>query len=397
MISINSKKECTGCSACVNICPKRCISINEDAEGFDYPLVDTNICVNCHLCEKVCPIKKKPVYQHEDYTVCIQNKDETVREMSSAGGVIGAVYKATFAMQGVVFGVGFDSKNKVQFMSAENMEECFERKLFASKYVPAELDDVFVKVKQELSSGRLVCFAGLPCHVAGLKAYLNKSPENLWLIDLTCYGVPSRKLYREYIDFLESKYKHRIIDVRFRDKSFGYAAPTMCVELENGKIKSQNCAVKSYLRCFFSDIASRPSCYECPYKTVGRVSDLTIGDMRSIHKFLPDMDDDLGTTVVYVHSEKGEKIIDAIRDGIRISEIPMDGVLKTSGKKMISCPKMNPHRSAFFSDLNTMTYEKLIKKYCPPNASEHMANIMKGLLRVTGLNKSGLLKTIKRR
>lgn len=396
MIEIKEKGKCTGCSACASICPRQCIKMDEDLEGFDYPLVDSKSCINCHMCEKVCPVEKMPESRYDHYTVCIQNKDENVRCKSSAGGLIGAVYKAVFERNGIVFGVGFDTYNIARFMTAENMEECFEHKLFASKYVPAELDGVFINVKKELSSGRLVCFAGLPCQVAGLKSYLNKRPENLWLIDLTCYGVPSRKLYREYLEFLESKYEHKIKDVRFRDKTFGYAAPTMCVELENGKVKSQNCAVKSYLRCFFSDIASRPSCYECPYKTLDRASDFTIGDMRSIHKFIPEMDDNLGTTVVYVHSEEGERIIAAIRDDIKISEIPIEGVLKTSGKKMVSCPKTNSKRDSFFSDMSILPYEKLIKKYCPPDVSEHMANITKGFLQVTGLNKTGILKTIKR-
>lgn len=397
MIIINSKKDCTGCSACASICPKHCITMSEDLEGFDYPIVDSELCINCHLCEKVCPVKKLPKSEFDNYTICIQNKDERVRSRSSAGGLIGAVYRATFDRKGIAFGVGFDSDNITRFMSAESIDECFNKKIFASKYVSAELDDVFLKVKQELSTGRLVCFAGLPCQVAGLKSYLGEKPANLWLIDLTCYGVPSRKLYREYIEFLEFKYRQKVYDIRFRDKTFGYAAPTMCVELENGKVKSQNFAVKSFLRCFFSDIASRPSCYECPYKTVDRVSDLTIGDMRSIHRFIPEMDDDLGTTVAYVHSENGEKILNAIRDSVRMSSIPIEGVLTTSGKKMVSCPKMNPHREAFFAEINTLPYEVLIRKYCPPDASEHMANIIKGFLQVTRLNKSGLLKTIKRR
>ncbi len=397
MIDVKNKAECTGCSACESICPKQCITMTEDREGFDYPLVDSEMCVNCHLCEKICPVNRQINHQFDNYTVCIQNNDEIIRSKSSAGGSIGAIYSIVFDQHGIVFGVGFDEGNVARFMSAENMEECFSKKLLASKYVAAELDGVFSKVKTELESGRLVCFVGLPCQVAGLNAYLDHKPDNLWLIDLVCYGVPSRKLYRKYLQFLELTYKEKILDVRFRDKSFGYSAPTMCIELKNGKVKSQNCAVKSYLRCFFNDISSRPSCYECPFKSVDRISDITIGDMRSVYKFVPDMDDDLGTTVVYVHSARGERIMGMLDGKVKWSPIPLESVLKTSGKKMISCPKPNPQRESFFSEIDAMSYDSLVKKYCPPNASEHITNLMKNLLLITRLNRSFIIRMIKRR
>lgn len=397
MIEINDKVNCTGCSACASICPKGCISVHEDAEGFDYPVVDSTKCINCHLCEKICPVSLPQPLANNTFTVCVQNKDETVRSKSSAGGVIGAVYHAVFQQGGVVYGAGYNADNIVRFMRAESLEECFRLKLFASKYVPAELDGVLTKVKADLDNGRIVGFAGLPCQVAGLHSFLRHDYENLWLIDLTCYGVPSRKLYREYLEYLENTYHDKIADVRFRDKSFGYAAPTMSVELASGKVKSQNCLVKSYLRCFFKDIASRLSCYECHFKTVDRVSDITVGDMRSVHKFVPGMDDDLGTTVLYVHSEKGKRIVKTIGGQVRIAEVPIEDVLSTSGKKMISSPKMNSKRNEFFSEIDTLTYEKLIKKYCPPDKSEYIANIIKSVFQATGLNKTGLLKILKRK
>lgn len=397
MIKINDKANCTGCSACASICPQSCITMIEDAEGFDYPIMDFNNCIDCHLCERVCPLRQEQRLWSGTYTVCVQNDNEMVRRQSSAGGVIGAIYNAIFEQEGIVFGAGFDQNNIVHFMSAENMGECFHRKLFASKYVAAELDGVFPKVKIELEKGRLVCFAGLPCQVAGLKAFLRKDYEKLWLVDLTCYGVPSRKLYRKYITYLEDRYHQRIASVRFRDKIFGYAAPTMSVELSSGKVKSQNCAVKSYLRGFFKNLISRPACYQCQFKTVDRVSDMTVGDMNSIYMFIPTMDDDLGTTVVYIHSEKGQMILNKIKDSIKMADVPLEGVLNTSGMKMISCPGENPLRSAFFSEIDSLSYEKLIKKYCPPDKSEFIANIVKGGIKAVGLNKSGLMRIIKRR
>lgn len=397
MIEIHKKEECAGCSACASICPKKCIKIVEDAEGFDYPKIDLEKCVNCHLCEIICPIKNNQDFPSKTYTLCVQNKNEIIRSCSSAGGVIGAIYQAVFAQNGIVYGVGYDKENIARFMDAESLDDCFKKKLFASKYVSAELDGIFLKVKEEVEIGRLVCFVGLPCQVAGLCSMLNKGYDNLWVIDLTCYGVPSRKLYRKYIEYLEAKYNEKITDVRFRDKMFGYAAPTMTIEFASGKIKSQNCDVKSYLRCFFKDISSRPSCYKCHFKTVDRVSDLTVGDMRSIHKFVEIMDDDLGTTVLYVHNKKGQKIVNSINKYVVTAKILIEDVLSTSGKKMISCPQVNPRREEFFSEIDNLPYIKLTDKYCPPDLSEYLSNVIKSLLKVTGLYKTGVLKALKRR
>lgn len=397
MINVEKKSSCTGCTACANVCPKQCITMTEDQEGFDYPIVDLNRCINCHLCERICPVHNPLPLSSQTYTICAQNKNESIRARSSVGGIIGAIYQSVFEKDGIVFGVGFDESNMARFLSAENMEDCFERKIFASKYVSAYVGDIFCRVKSELQSGRLVCFVGLPCQVAGLVSYLSKSYNNLWLIDLTCYGVPSRKLYKRYLEFIENKYKKRIVDVRFRDKTFGYAAPTMCIELESGIVKSQNSAVKSYLRTFFNNLSARPSCFECPYKTVERVSDLTVGDMRSIHKFIPNMDDDLGTTVVYVHTNQGETILENISDASKTEKIPIDNVLETSGKKMVSCPEMNPQRENFYSDIDNLSYITLVNKYCPPEPSEFVAIVTKGFLKVIGLQNSGLLKRLKRR
>lgn len=397
MIVINKKSDCTGCSACASICPKKCISMIEDEEGFDYPSVEQSKCVNCHLCEKVCPMNKAIKNYYDTYTLCAQNVNEKIRRQSSAGGIIGAVYQTVFKENGIVFGVGVDKDNIVKFMQAENLEECLEKKMFSSKYVAAELGNVLSCVREKLQTGCLVCFVGLPCQVSGLVSYLEHDYENLWLIDLTCYGVPSRKLYRKYIQYIENKYHSKITNIQFRNKEYGYAAPTLSITLKSGKTVSQNSSVKSFLRCFFKDISSRPSCYECHFKAISRVSDITLGDMRSVYKFVPQMDDDKGTTVIYVQSARGKEILEKVRGDLKLHTISINDVLSTSGKKMISCAKVNPKRQAFFSDIDLLSYEKLIDKYCPPDMDEYVANIVKGMFRITGLHRTGLFKYLKRK
>lgn len=397
MIDIIDKSQCTGCSACSSICPQMAISMQMDKEGFFYPVVEAEKCVSCGLCKKTCPVENSNISSNKDtYAVLAQNKMNDIRTVSSAGGIVGAIYSYVFSRGGVAFGSGFNSDNTVSYIKVETLEQCYENKIFSSKYTTSFLGDIFLQVKKELLTERLVCFVGLPCHVAGLKNYLKREYDNLILVDLICYGVPSGKLYKKYLDFLEEKYKSRITDVRFRDKSFGYAAPTMCVEFDNHKVRSQNSDIKSYLRCFFENISSRPSCYQCNFKTINRVSDFTVGDCRSVFKFSKKMDDDLGTTVLYVHSAKGTDVLANIENNINRFEVSVDDIIKTSGQKMIESATKNPKRDAFFAEIDTLSYIKLINKYCPPSTTEKFVNIFKGILLVTGLNKTGILKKIKK-
>lgn len=397
MIELIEKEQCTGCSACSSICPQRAISMLMDNEGFYYPVINEKKCVSCGLCKKTCPIEKGEILSNKNtFAILAQNMKDDIRTVSSAGGIVGAIYSYVFSRGGVAFGSGLNIDNTVSYEKVESLEQCYQNKIFSSKYTTSFLGDIFIQVKNELLTKRLVCFVGLPCHVAGLKNYLKKEFDNLILVDLTCYGVPSGKLYKKYIDFLEDKYKGKITDVRFRDKSFGYASPTMSVEFDNYRVMSQNSDIKSYLRCFFKNLSSRPSCYQCNFKTIDRVSDLTVGDCRSVYKFSKEMDDNLGTTVIYVHSSKGENILSNIETNIKRFEVPIDDVVKISGKKMVESAVKNQNRDAFFSEIDNLSYNKLINKYCPPEFSEKIANLFKWLLLVTGLNKTNILKKIKK-
>lgn len=396
MIQIDEKKQCTGCSACSCICPRGCIRMEQDSEGFFYPQEDITNCIHCNLCEDVCPVKKQDELSNNTYVIGAQNLNDRIRSVSSAGGLAGVIYKYIFSKGGIVFGAGFDENNHVAHMSAESMEECLRKQIFSSKYVSSDINNSFYKVKQELLSGRYVCFVGLPCQVAGLKSYLSKEYTNLLLIDLVCYGVPSSKLYAKYLGYLQGEYKKRIVNVNFRDKMYGYASPSMSVTLDGGKKISQNSKVKSFLRCFFSNIASRPSCYECYFKGIERVSDITIGDCKSIGQFSKELDDDLGTTVMYIHSIKGSVVFDKIKSDIRYNKLPLEAVLKTSGKKVLNSLEYNPDRDAFFADIDRLSYPELVNLYCPAPFSEKAANVVKGFLRFAHLNKMGIMKIIKK-
>lgn len=236
----------------------------------------------------------------------------------------------------------------------------------------------------------------MPCQSAGLKSFLRKPYDNLLLIDLVCYGVPSRKLYRKYLEYLTDKYHSGIVDVRFRDKTFGYAAPSMCIELADGRIKSQNNDVKSFLRTFFAHLSMRPSCHNCSFKGLKRNTDLTVGDIKNIGAFRPEMDDDRGTTLVYVHSEKGRKILEELQGSIKCGEVPIGNALNAKSEKVTQSAAAHPMRADFFREIDTLPYPELIHKYCPAPPKDVIASIVKQLLLTLGLNKTGIMKIIKK-
>lgn len=395
MIIKTDPYKCTGCSACASICPKKCIEMREDSEGFDRPYINEKKCISCGICSTVCPVNKKigNTYKTECYVA--QNNSEDIRRISSAGGFIGALAEFIFKNNGVLYGAGYDKKNVVCHMRVTSMDECLTNKIFASKYVVSDIQNSFVKLKSDLKDGKLVCFVGLPCQVSGLKSFLQKEYDNLVTVDLTCYGVPSRKLYKKYINYLENVFHSKIVDVRFRDKSYGYSVPTMVVEFEKGFVKSQNSHVKSYLRAFFSNISISKSCEKCVFKGIDRVSDFTIGDCKNIRSFIQEYDDDKGTTVVYVHSKKGKEIIHLLN--CRIAKVPVNEVISSCGQKMIERVKLNEKRDAFFEEIDKLNYEQLINKYCPATLDEKIASFVKGFLKIIGLNQTSILRKLKKR
>ena len=369
----------------------------EDYDGFCYPIVNRNKCISCSLCESVCPVDNINLRNWETKTFIIQNFNEDIRKISSAGGFVGAVCSNVFQKQGVVYGACFNKNNMVIHKRLESMEECIDNNFFSSKYVSSDLSDTFNQVKKDLNSGLFVCYVGLPCQIAGLHKFLGKNYDGLLLIDLTCYGVPSKVLYKKYLDFIEHKYNSKIAKVLFRDKIYGYSAPTMTLVLNNGKSLSQKSDVKSYLRTFFSNLSMRSSCYDCSFKGVNRISDITIGDCKNVREFDSSFDDDKGTTVVYIHSEKGLNLFKNISTSIRSISVDVDKIVNTCGKKMIESAPFNSYRDEFFQKLEKEEYSKVINSYCPPNIEERIANIVKTMLLYTGLNRTSFLRKLKGR
>lgn len=363
MIEIKSKKDCCGCSACYSICPKICIEMKSDEEGFLYPNVNKDLCIDCGLCEKVCPIINKveeKVFDQEGYLV--QNKDEKIREESTAGGAFTAIAKYVLDKKGIVFGVQYDENLNVVHSYVENE---INLKLYRnSKYVQSKIGETFKQVKKFLDEDRWVCFSGTPCQIEGLKKYLKKEYSKLITVDVVCHAVPSPLVWEKYLGVQRKKYGNNIKNIIFRDKKYyGYKYSQMTIRDNKGKDLC-HLGVESdiMLRAFFSDICDRPSCYECAFKKRYRVSDFTIWDCFITGLIAKDFDDDKGTTRVLIHTQKGKNIFEKIKSNFKYKDIGAD-LLTENVHEMFFSVKVNNKRKFFMQDLIALDSEIFIKKY----------------------------------
>lgn len=391
-ITDNNKNKCCGCTACACICPKNCITMQEDKEGFKYPLVNKNACINCGMCEKVCPVinNPKPDTTPSEAYITRNLNAETVKS-STSGGTVSALCDIVISNGGIIFGGSFDSDFNVCHTSAETENEL--AKFRSSKYVQSDLNDTFIKIKKELEKSRIVMFTGTPCQAAGLHNYLKKPYDNLIIVDFVCRAVPSPLVWKLHRQELSKKYKSKLVYANFREKTYGYHSANLTMKFSNGKKNIENTKTDNMLKSFFSGICSRPSCYECPFRSAGRISDLTVFDCWNVTRYVPTLpDDDKGYTAVLIQSEKGKKLFENISDKITKYDADVNLLLKTDGRMALQNPDMHPKRNEYFEMLNNgATLEKAVKTYIPIKFSRKLA----GKSRII-LYKTGLLNKIKK-
>lgn len=305
----------------------------------------------------------------------VQSRQKNIRLRSTSGGTFSEIARSFIRTGGCVCAAGYDEQGKVVHKLINTISEIDE--LCESKYVQSNLNNCFAEVESCLSSSRKVLFVGTPCQVAGVKAYLRNKDEKLYTIDLVCYGVPSPMIYIEWRAEIERVYKKKIAYVHFRDKSFGYAAPNVKIVFKDGSSAEQTFLIKSYMKTFMSGLNVRPSCSECAFKGIDRCSDLTFGDCWHIGVFQKAMDDNLGTTSVYVHSPKGSMLLDMIKNQVNISQIDTQQEIKLDGRKINESVQKNPNSIIFFNDARSLPYDVLVKKWVPDSKKEMLVTIIK--------------------
>ena len=308
MIQIKDKADCCGCTACASICPKDAITMEPDTLGFKYPKVDLSKCIDCGLCEKVCAFNDnydKSLNLKEPEIYAARHKDIHEIETSRSGAAFIAISDYILENGGIVYGVGYKDHFRVAHKRATTKEERNEFK--GSKYVQSDLDGIFRQVKEDLKQGNTVLFSGTPCQTAGLNSYIGKKlRENLVLVDIVCHGVPSPYIWRDYLTYLENKYKSKVVKVDFRDKSrIGWSGHIESFIFDNGKkIES-----KIYTILFQQNIMLRQSCGKCFFTNFKRPSDLTIGDYWGWKKISDNFNaDNKGCSLVFINTKKGYEI-----------------------------------------------------------------------------------------
>ena len=374
MIEVKDKKDCCGCCICAGACPKNCIEMRTDDEGFVYPYVDESSCVNCHMCEKVCPIinvkDDKSDYEQQGYIV--QHKDPIVLRESTAGGAFTAIANYVIDHEGAVFGVELQDNLYTLPSSAHHIwiEKSTDLKKFRnSKYVQSFVGGgTAPKVKSFLEQGKYVCFSGTPCQVEGLKQYLDVKKvdqSNLILVDVVCRAVPSPLIFIKYLEHQEKKNSEHILSVRFRDKHYGYKYSTMNVisDRNNGNYH-RGVESDPWLRAFFSNICVRPSCHNCKFRKLHHVSDFTIWDCFQVGRFSKELDNDQGTTRMLVHSLKGQQVLDAVSSDLRVVGLPVRTIVDGT-KELSESVVPNERRNEFFADAKTLDGYDLFEKYFP--------------------------------
>lgn len=398
MISIINKTDCCGCTACVNICPKNCITMAPDEEGFLYPEVNKDLCINCGICEKVCPVKFPPIQEDNKQDLegfVVRTKNEESLNQATSGGFVNELNSYVISEGGYACGCVFDEDYLTKHYITRKKEELWE--FSGSKYVQSELSDSFINIKRLLDDGFKVCFTGTPCQVAGLNNFLRKDYENLITTDLVCRSIPSTLLYKKYLNFQQSKYKSKIKKINFRNKTYGYHSGSLVIEFENGKKYSGSNRVDLYMKTFHANIASRPSCYECKFKTKDRCSDFTAFDCWKPENVVavPINDDDRGYTNVIAHSDKAKKIINKLQN-IKIYKADVNKMFLYTGGMESKSIKLPENRQRFFDGLKKIScenFDKYIKSYISISARDIIFEKLKLVLYKTKLLK--LLKKLK--
>lgn len=369
--------DCTGCSLCETVCPRNAISVKLDIRGFYRPVVNNEKCINCNNCNRVCPINNQPEIYGPTEAFAFQNTN-TVRNDSTSGGFFNAIASKIIDDGGIVCGAAFDEKMILRHVIVDSKSDLSP--LQRSKYVQSSTVGIYKIIKQYLDNGRKVLFVGVGCQAAALRNYLSTN-ENLIIIDLVCYGVPSSGLFQDWIEYLDKKYC-KVIDVRFRDKTYGYASPNVRVLFENGKYIESCRDSNMYTDLFFRHLSVRESCYNCRFKTVDRTSDITLGDLWSIGMFDKNKDDNIGTTVVFAHTEKGRLLCKEICQ----MKIDTDKIVSIDSRKMVECISPANGVNGFWKKYQEDGFESMIALYVRNTTKSKMKYTIKTVMNRAGIS-----------
>lgn len=323
--SLADSLNCTGCSACMNVCPVGCIEMVDNEKGFKVPRIDFAKCIRCNKCRNVCPINNKfnSVLVKKCYAAKAKNVD-TVKN-SSSGGLFSILANEILNNNGVVYGAKLDINNKdVSHVRIDNVEDLVL--LNGSKYVQSNIDEIFKNIKNDLNNNVIVLFSGTPCQISGLKSFLGKCYDNLYCVDVVCHGVPSPLVFRDYIKYLEDKYSSNVKSVNFKNKDGGWNNSSIQIFFENGECLIEKIYDNIYMKSFLNNLILRDSCYNCKFKNNNSFSDITLGDFWGIENFTENENflDNNGVSLVCINTNKGVNLFNKVKNELIYEERSYD-------------------------------------------------------------------------
>ena len=374
MIDIKEKKNCCGCNACYDICPKNAITLSTDIEGFWYPRVDIDKCINCGLCERTCPQLHIGALKKNDfeYPVCFAaiHKNIEVRFGSTTGGLFSALAEQMYREGGYVGGAIYNKDFSVSHFISNNPADL--ALLRQSKYSQSQTCGIYKEVKRLLMAGEKVLICGTPCQMAALRRFLNKDYENLIIVDFICKSITSPKFYAKYLDYWERKVGSQLVSFKFKDKELGWRSLVKRFDFKNGKTMYSRAQDNDlYSMAYHGNIVSRPSCYFCQFKGFPRMSDITIADFWGVEKYayLKDIDDNAGTSAVMCNSSIGFTFYKQLKN-ITSLETTIEKILPGNPALLHEQKMSVMNRDTFFHDLDRKAIEEVVPLYFPFHEKE---------------------------
>ncbi len=349
-----NSNDCTGCFACMNVCPKNAISAVEGEYGKTVPEIDTKKCVNCGLCRKACPVINKPELRKPMSCLAAWTKVQEDREKSTSGGIAAALYRAVMKSGGVIFGCDYGKNLTPEIRKAESEDDI--RVFRGSKYVQSFTGMSYREVREQLKAGRKVLYIGTPCQVSGLQAFLGKKEENLYTVDFICHGVPPVKYLREYVQ----KYVGNRADrVTFRD-SANFGQTSLRVFVDGKQIYDKLSYMDYYYTSFLRGLTYRDNCYNCQYASINRVSDLTIGDFWEINRETLKQKTDGRISLILVNTEQGRELLQMSEELLYTEEREIEEAV--AGNSQLKHPSVAPSDRNLFLDNLDKGFEKAVLK-----------------------------------
>ena len=376
-MSDREKKDCSGCTACVELCPVNAIAMKSDGEGFLYPEIDQDACIHCGFCDRFCSFQPVPKRKKEDLPEAygVKHKQLRTRETSRSGGAFIAISDVILHRGGIIYGAVMEENGEVHHIRAESLE--MRDRMKGAKYVQSNLENVLKQAEEDLRNGREVLFSGTPCQVAGLKALLEQKKidsNRLLTCDLVCHGVPSPQIWADYCDYIQKKHHARIIKADFRDKSFGWDTHCESFVLDNGK----KIVSRDYTDLFYDHIMFRPSCHNCQFSNINRVGDITLADFWGIERNAPSFEDSKGVSLVLINSEKGKNVFTEAVDDLEYIKCDIRNCIQPT---LVKPSSPSPRRALFWKSYQERGFSGTLAEYVKPvSASQRLKRNLKQLM-----------------